>query len=318
MRRNLFDGLLDSVRRTWLPRVRLSLARSRDIAASHGARFATALWPSIRRVLAAMQEAIGILLIYLADVLVPSVRRSVAATREAIGILADRLVEVVAPRIRRSPAPLGAFVAFLAADLVDRVRGIRLPHGRTIREAPPVADDMPNRLAVLRWRLRTSRLGRSADGIIVLPLLGAVLVLGVFTATAATRGSSSPDTGSNLAAAITTGDLSGDVSSGSGEVVTETITRKGKTVRVVRYRTKPGRVVLETVSGRSVTLPGNSVTVPGASVTSPGHTKTVVETETETRTRTVTDTVTTQEIVTVTETQPGTTVVVTTTVPEGG
>jgi hypothetical protein len=164
---------------------------------------------------------------------------------------------------------------------------------------------MPNRLAVLRWRLRTSRLGRSADGIIVLPLLGAVLVLGVFTATAATRGSSSPETGSNLAAAITTGDLSGDVS--SGEVVTETITRKGKTLRVIRYRTKPGRVVLETVSGRSVTLPGNSVTVPGASVTLPGHTKTVVETETRTRTVTVPTVTTVTVISTTTETVPATT-----------
>jgi hypothetical protein len=310
MRRNLIHGLVDGARRTWLPRVRLVLGTSRDVTASLVAHLSHALGPSARRAVAATREAIGILLIYLADVLVPGIRRVLGATREAIGILFDRLADVVAPRIRRAPARLGAFIAALVAALAERVRGIRLPHGRATPEAQPVPDDIPNRLAVLRWRLRTSRLGRSADGIIVLPLLGAVLVLGVFTATAATRGSSSPETGSNLAAAITTGDLSGDVSSGdvsSGEVVTETITRKGKTLRVIRYRTKPGRVVLETVSGRSVTLPGDSVTVPGASVTLPGHTKTVVETETRTRTVTVPTVTTVTVISTTTETVPVTT-----------
>jgi hypothetical protein len=141
--------------------------------------------------------------------------------------------------------------------------------------------------------LRTSRLGRSADGIIVVPLLGIVLVLGVFAATAAT-GRSSEKAGFTFAPKGTSGDVS------TGEVVTETIMRNGKTVQIVRYRKKPGRVVQETISANSVTLVGGSVTLPA-------ETKTVVETHV--KTRTVTNTVT--------ETEPGTTVVVTVTEPEG-
>jgi hypothetical protein len=140
-------------------------------------------------------------------------------------------------------------------------------------------------LHALRSRLRSTRLGRSADGLIVIPLLGLALVLGVFAATAATK-SSSPSGEVRLTPAANASDA-GD----EGEVVTETIRRKGKTVRVVRYEQTPGRVV--TVSGRSVTLP---VTLAGPPVTSTVH-------DTRTHVVTVTDTVTTTEQVVVISTE---------------
>jgi hypothetical protein len=149
-------------------------------------------------------------------------------------------------------------------------------------------------LHALRSRLRSTRLGRSADGLIVIPLLGLALVLGVFAATAATK-SSSPTGEVRVTPAANASDR------GEGEVVTETIRRKGKTVRVVRYEQKPGRVV--TVSGRSVTLP---VTLPGSSATSTVH-------DTRTHVVTVTNSVTTTEQVVVISTE---TEYITTTVEE--
>ena len=136
----------------------------------------------------------------------------------------------------------------------------------------------------LRARLRSTRLGRSADGLIVIPLLGLALILGVFAATAATKSSDPPgEVPLSPAANVSEEDT-------PPEVVTETIRRDGKTVRIVRYEQKPGRV--ETVSGRSVTLP---VTTPGSPVTTTVH-------DTRTHVVTVTDEVTTTEVVTSTET----------------
>jgi hypothetical protein len=143
----------------------------------------------------------------------------------------------------------------------------------------------------LRWRLRSTHLGRSADGIIVIPLLGVALVLGVFAATAATK-SSSPSGESRLTPAANASDTGG-----ASEVVTETIQRNGRTVRVVRYEQRPGRV--ETVSGRSVTVP---ITLPGSSFTSTVH-------DTRTHVVTVTNSVTTTEEVVVISTETVTTTV---------
>lgn len=227
---------------------------------------------------------------------VPSIRPFLDTLRALADRMADHVRQSMLPRIRLSAGRWREHLAGLRGDVSHRA------------VAPAVGANALHRFAAWRWRLRTSRLGRSADGIIVVPLLGVVLVLGVFTATAAT-GRSSDRQDSAGAPASTTGDIS------SGEVVTETIRSNGKTLRIIRYRTKPGRVVLETISGRSVTLPGNLVTLPGGIVTLPGETKTVVHTHVQTQT--VTNTVTTQQIVTVTETQPGTTVVVTETVPQG-
>jgi hypothetical protein len=211
------------------------------------------------------------------------------------------------------------FLQKLITDLVVRARELRLPDvrpaltelrgavrgplDRAANAAPVRQSLMAAGVAVgrpleglhaLRSRLRSTRLGRSADGLIVIPLLGLALVLGVFAATAATK-SSSPTGEVRVTPAANASDR------GEGEVVTETIRRKGKTVRVVRYEQKPGRVV--TVSGRSVTLP---VTLPGSSATSTVH-------DTRTHVVTVTNSVTTTEQVVVISTE---TEYITTTVEE--
>jgi hypothetical protein len=214
--------------------------------------------------------------------------------RNLIHDLINRLGEVRLPSTR----PLLASFRAVIGGVVDRL-GALGPRRRRWAIVGAASEQFREGFGALRSRLRASRLGRSADGIIVVPLLGAVLILGVFTAAAATRAPS--DTGSVRSS--TTRHVS--VSVAEAEVITETITRGGETIRIIR-RT-PGRV--ETISGRSVTLPGSSVTVPGNAITLPGQTHTVVETKT--RTRTVTDSVTT----TVTETQTET---VTETVTEPG
>jgi hypothetical protein len=144
-------------------------------------------------------------------------------------------------------------------------------------------------VASLNSRLRMSRLGRTADGIIVLPLLGIALVLGVFAAAAATKRSSATETDSPVAT-ISSNEV-------SGEVVPET-----HLVTVITPG-KKRRVTVERVRTRVVKRPGGtstrfeSVAVPGPSQTKTvtGPTKTVTG-----PTKTVTETVTT--VLTVTET----------------
>lgn len=149
-----------------------------------------------------------------------------------------------------------------------------------------VIDDLLDRFADFRYRRwRRGRFWISGEAITLLLVVGTLLTLGIFTATIATR-SSSGDVGFSYAP-----------NSVTGEVVTQMITREGKTVRVIRHRTKAGEVVFETVSGRGTTLPGRSVTLPARTI----H---------ETRT------VTTREIATVTAIQP-VTVTIVETVTEG-
>ena len=133
-----------------------------------------------------------------------------------------------------------------------------------------------------------SRIGRSADGIIVVPLLLIALVLGIFAATAATTRSSAADADSPVATIA-----SNDVSDG---VVTEThfvtVTTPGKKKRVTveRVRTRlvkrPGGTSTLFESGPSQT---RTVTGPTQTVKVAGPTKTV--TETVTTVLTVTETV---------------------------
>jgi hypothetical protein len=145
--------------------------------------------------------------------------------------------------------------------------------------------NLPNRFAALRWRLRSSRLGRSADGILVVPLLGVALVLGVITATAAARGPSD-GADSDLAPAHIGGDVSADVETETERHVI-TVRRPGKrnVVTVERTRRRVVRAsggvetVLEPVPG-----PTKTVTVRG-----PSHTVTEVQTETVTTVVTVTE-----------------------------
>lgn len=139
-----------------------------------------------------------------------------------------------------------------------------------------VIDDLLDRFAEFRYRRwRRGRFWISGEAITLLLVVGTLLTLGIFTATIATR-SSSGDVG-----------LSYAPNSDTREAVTQMITREGKTVRVIRRRTKAGEVVFETVSGRGTTLPGRSVTLPARTVR-------------DTRTLTVT----TREITTVTAIQP--------------
>jgi hypothetical protein len=224
--------------------------------------------------------------------------------RTFIDNLAERVSKASLSRVGPALVGLRRAIGFTAGRVIPPANHItKVGVSRaaaTLGALRAVGEDTLDRIGALRWRLRSTRLGRSADGIIVIPLLVAALVLGVFAATAATN-----DSSPNADAGFTPTAGSSDE---NGEVVTETVVRDGETVRVVRHEKKPGHLVLETVSGRAVTLPGASVTIPGGSVTLPGHTSTVHETRTETVN--VTNTVTTQELVTVTETQMVTTTVV--------
>lgn len=213
--------------------------------------------------------------------------------RDVIDNLLDRLSDI-SVRLSDISVRFGRRSQAVSRDVIADLR----VRSHDLRK---VVDDLRIRSKDLRWSLPASRLRRSPDAIIVIPLLGAALILGVLAATAATHGSSDSQDSDLVPAAARAVGITGDVN--SGNVVTQTVTRKGKTVRIIRYRKKPGRVVLETTSGRAVTLPGNSITLPGVTVA-------------RTRTQTVTDVVTKTEISTVTETLPPVTVTVVETVTE--
>ena len=134
-----------------------------------------------------------------------------------------------------------------------------------------VTDYLLNRFDDLRnWRRGYGHFWKAGEGIAVFILVGILLTLGMFAAMAAT--------GSDTESAYVP-------STPSTEVVTQTIKRKGKTLRVVHHRTSRGDVVLRTVTGHGTTVQRPLVTMPA---------RTVRETHT----------VTTQEIATVTEDQP--------------
>jgi hypothetical protein len=170
-----------------------------------------------------------------------------------------------------------------------------------------VVDEVLDRVDDLRWSLRRRRLPRFAEFVIASLLLAALLTLGIFAASASTRGD----------AKVASGGFASGASSAvlAGEVVTETLMRDGTTVRVIRHRVRPGKVMFETVSGRRLTVEGPSVTLAPRTVQETKNqvsTKTVVKPVTTTQIRTVTTT----EIRTVTEEAPPVTVTVTTTVTE--
>jgi hypothetical protein len=215
-----------------------------------------------------LQKVIADLVVRAKQLRLPDVRPALTEVRGALtefrGALTEfrRAVRGPLHRIAAAPVARGALVA-VGAALSRPIEGWQ----------------------ALRATLRSTRLGRSADGLIVIPLLGLALVLGVFAATAATKSSDPPGEVSPLSPAANVSE-----EDTPPEVVTETIRRDGKTVRIVRYEQKPGRV--ETVSGRSVTVP---VTTPGSPVTTTVH-------DTRTHVVTVTNEVTTTEVVTSTET----------------
>jgi hypothetical protein len=205
--------------------------------------------------------------------------------RNVIDDLIDRLSRIGLPPNR----PSRASVRKVISDVANRAT--KIAPLRRLRSQTTLANafaEMPKRFEDLRLRLRTSRLGRSADGIIVLPLLGIVLVLGIFTATAATNRSSAADSDFTPAALG-----SDDV---RGEVVTQThvvtVTTPGKKKLVTVERTRVQRRVVKRPGEVSTVL--ESVSVPG-----PSHTKTVTG-PTKTVTQVVTEVVT--SVLTVTET----------------
>jgi hypothetical protein len=168
----------------------------------------------------------------------------------------------------------------------------RIPLPRSLPSLTRVASIVAAMAAyVAALNLRSTRLGRSADGIIVVPLLGIALVLGVFAATAATKHSSATDADSPVAT-IASDDASSDVVRET-HLVTVTTPAKKKRVTVERVRTR----VVKRPGGTSTLF--ESVAVPGASqtrtVTGPTKTVTVAG-----PTETITETVTT--VLTVTET----------------
>lgn len=173
-------------------------------------------------------------------------------------------------------------------DLVDHLSRITLLIGRT---APArlrgAAEELSRRSEALRRRLRASRLGRSADGIIVVPLLAMVLVLGVFAANAATQRSSDDTDADFVLARLGSNVGAGAVTEKERQVVT--VRRPGKrsvvTVERTQRRIVPGPSGVSTIFA-SVTVPGETKTV---TVTGPSHTVTQVLTETVTTVVTVTE-----------------------------
>jgi hypothetical protein len=157
-------------------------------------------------------------------------------------------------------------VAKLASDQGSAVRNF-------IDELLDRFDDLKN----WGWRQR----GRvTAEGIVFSILLGTLLTVGIVAAWAVTGS----DAETSYATPSTTPVVSPSV---TNEVVTETIKRNGKAIRIVRRRTLPGDTVLETVPGRGTTLLGRSVTLPGRTVRET-HTVTTREVATVTQSVTVT------------------------------
>jgi hypothetical protein len=195
-------------------------------------------------------------------------------------------------------ALLAGIVAVCASWVWSERRSVsdyvnRIPLPRSLPSLAPVASiigGIAGYFAASSRRLQMSRLGRSADGIIVVPMLGLALVLGVFAATAATKGSSA--NADSPVATIASDDASEEVVRQT-HLVTVTTPGKKKRVTVERVRTR----VVKRPGGTSTLF--ESVAVPGASQTTTvtGPTKTVTVAG---PTETITETVTT--VLTVTET----------------
>jgi hypothetical protein len=141
-----------------------------------------------------------------------------------------------------------------------------------------VVDDLLERGDDLRWKVHELRDRAFLGPIISVLILGVALAVGLFVAIIATRGPSDYTTAAGFRYAP------GPV---TGDVVTRTVARDGKTRRVIRYRTRKGGVVYK--RGR-----------------------TLYETQTQVGTKTIASTVTqtATEVITVTEIEPVTVTVV--------
>jgi hypothetical protein len=147
-------------------------------------------------------------------------------------------------------------------------------------------DDLLDRFDEFRYQQRGSGLtaGHVTVGVI---LLGAILTLGILVSQAALA-SDAPSY-----VRVAQASSSSDTVSLTTDVVTETIKRDGRTVRVVRHQTSPGEVLVATLAGGGTTVRDT-------------HTVTSREVETVTVPQPVTviETVTVLDTVTVTTT-PG-------------
>jgi hypothetical protein len=128
----------------------------------------------------------------------------------------------------------------------------------------------------LRWKVHELRDHAFLGPIISVLILGVALAVGLFVAIIATRGPSDSTAAAGFRYAP------GPV---TGDVVTRTVARDGKTRRVIRYRTRKGGVVYNNGGNRDVT-------------------------QTQVGTKTIASTVTQTEVITVTEFEPVTVTVV--------
>jgi hypothetical protein len=112
-------------------------------------------------------------------------------------------------------------------------------------------NDLLDRLDAFRYRLAQSRFYTAERGIAVALTIAALLGVGVLVATAIARSDSeTPSAAPSNAARASSASVS---SSSHGEVVTETVKRQGKRVRLVR------KVRLGTTVQDAVTLPARTV-----------------------------------------------------------
>jgi hypothetical protein len=141
-----------------------------------------------------------------------------------------------------------------------------------------VVNDLLDRFDAFRYRRAHSRFWRADQGIALVLVIGTLLGVGVFAATAVTRpDADTPSLAQSDTPSVVQSNAARVSPSSRTEVVTETVKRQGRTVRVVRQR-----------SGTTVQ---DAVTPPA-------------------RTVRVTHTVTTREVATVTVMQPVTVTVI--------
>jgi hypothetical protein len=135
-------------------------------------------------------------------------------------------------------------------DLRDRLDAFRYRRAQSREIISNVRYDLLDRFDAFRSRLAQSRFYRAGKGIAVVLAIAALVGVGVLAATAIARSDSeTPSVAPSNAARVSSASVS---SSSRREVVTETVRRQGRTVRVVRQR--PGTAVQDVV-----TLPARTV-----------------------------------------------------------
>jgi hypothetical protein len=118
--------------------------------------------------------------------------------------------------------------------------------GQLVREViSNVLNDLLNRFDAFRRRRAQSRFYRAEQGIAFALVIAALLGVGVLAARAIERSAAD-------SASVTLSNAARVSSSSRREVITETVKRQGRTVRLVRHR--PGTTVQETVTLPALTI----------------------------------------------------------------